>query len=98
MIFIFAGYETSSTTLCFTAYNLATHPDIQKTLQDKIDETFPEKVTWVFLYFWAIGSVLPTYNYIVLYAPLVSAHLWGLDGDGVLGHGGEWVNEAVPYW
>ncbi|XP_062282774.1 cytochrome P450 3A40-like isoform X2 [Scomber scombrus] len=43
MLFIFAGYETSSTTLCFTAYNLATHPEIQKTLQDKIDEAFPEK-------------------------------------------------------
>ncbi|XP_042264058.1 cytochrome P450 3A27-like [Thunnus maccoyii] len=43
MIFIFAGYETSSSTLCFIAHNLATHPHIQKTLQDEIDETFPEK-------------------------------------------------------
>ncbi|XP_071332500.1 cytochrome P450 3A27-like [Trachinotus anak] len=43
MIFIFAGYETSSSTLCFTAYNLATNPHIQKTLQEEIDETFPEK-------------------------------------------------------
>ncbi|XP_069581470.1 cytochrome P450 3A40-like [Brachyistius frenatus] len=43
MIFIFAGYETSSTSLCFLAYNLATHPHIQKTLQEEIDETFPEK-------------------------------------------------------
>lgn len=44
MIFIFAGYETSSTTLGFIAYTLATHPHIQKTLQEEIDETFPEKV------------------------------------------------------
>ncbi|XP_029291497.1 cytochrome P450 3A40-like [Cottoperca gobio] len=43
MIFIFAGYETSSSTLGFVAYNLATHPHIQKTLQKEIDETFPEK-------------------------------------------------------
>uniref|UniRef100_A0A4W6F4W6 unspecific monooxygenase n=1 Tax=Lates calcarifer TaxID=8187 RepID=A0A4W6F4W6_LATCA len=43
MIFIFAGYETSSSSLSFLAYNLATHPHIQKTLQEEIDETFPEK-------------------------------------------------------
>uniref|UniRef100_A0A672IYU0 unspecific monooxygenase n=1 Tax=Salarias fasciatus TaxID=181472 RepID=A0A672IYU0_SALFA len=42
-IFIFAGYETSSSTLCFLAYCLATNPHIQKTLQEEIDETFPEK-------------------------------------------------------
>ncbi|XP_077424365.1 cytochrome P450 3A30-like [Vanacampus margaritifer] len=43
MIFIFAGYETSSSSLCFIAYNLATHPDIQKALQEEIDATFPDK-------------------------------------------------------
>uniref|UniRef100_A0A3Q3JAZ9 Cytochrome P450 3A n=1 Tax=Monopterus albus TaxID=43700 RepID=A0A3Q3JAZ9_MONAL len=43
LIFIFAGYETSSSSLGFLAYNLATHPDIQKTLQEEIDEAFPEK-------------------------------------------------------
>ncbi|XP_053706316.1 cytochrome P450 3A27 [Synchiropus splendidus] len=45
MIFIFAGYETSSSTLGFIAYNLATHPHIQKMLQKEVDETFPEKKT-----------------------------------------------------
>lgn len=45
MIFIFAGYETSSSSLGFVAYNLATHPQIQKALQQEIDETFPNKVT-----------------------------------------------------
>ncbi|KAK5863672.1 hypothetical protein PBY51_000685 [Eleginops maclovinus] len=43
MIFIFAGYETSSSTLGFVAYTLATHPHTQKILQEEIDETFPEK-------------------------------------------------------
>ncbi|KAM3871736.1 cytochrome P450 3A30-like [Diretmus argenteus] len=43
MIFIFAGYETSSQTLSFLAYNLAIHPDIQKALQEEIDEAFPDK-------------------------------------------------------
>ncbi|KAK2851489.1 hypothetical protein Q5P01_007765 [Channa striata] len=43
MIFMFAGYETSSSSLGFLAYNLATHPHIQKNLQDEIEETFPEK-------------------------------------------------------
>ena len=44
MIFIFAGYETSSSTLCFLAYNLAINPDIQTALQEEIDQTFPNKV------------------------------------------------------
>ncbi|XP_041656171.1 cytochrome P450 3A27-like [Cheilinus undulatus] len=43
MIFIFAGYETSSSSLGFLAYNLATNPHIQKKLQEEIDETFPNK-------------------------------------------------------
>ncbi|XP_061592012.1 cytochrome P450 3A40-like [Cololabis saira] len=43
MIFIFAGYETSSSSLGFLAYNLATQPHVQKILQQEIDETFPDK-------------------------------------------------------
>ena len=44
MIFIFAGYETTSSSLSFLAYNLARHPHIMKRLQEEIDDTFPNQV------------------------------------------------------
>lgn len=43
MIFLFAGYETSSSSLGFLAYNLVTNPDVMKKLQEEIDSTFPNK-------------------------------------------------------
>nr|XP_040133681.1 cytochrome P450 3A4-like [Ictidomys tridecemlineatus] len=43
IIFILAGYDTTSTSLSFIMYLLATHPDVQKKLQQEIDETLPNK-------------------------------------------------------
>ncbi|NXM74906.1 CP3AO protein, partial [Serilophus lunatus] len=42
-IFIFAGYEPTSNSLCFVAYELATHPDVQQKLLQEIDTVLPNK-------------------------------------------------------
>jgi len=44
LIFVFAGYETTSSTLSYISYYLAIHPDVQKRLQDEIDANLPNKV------------------------------------------------------
>ncbi|XP_041421152.1 cytochrome P450 3A21-like isoform X1 [Xenopus laevis] len=43
LIFIMAGYETTSTTLMFLTYHLARHPDVQKKLEEEIDTLLPNK-------------------------------------------------------
>lgn len=52
LVFVFAGYETTSSTLSYISYNLATHPDVQQQLQDEIDANLPNKAA-------------PTYNTIM---------------------------------
>ncbi|XP_054699245.1 cytochrome P450 3A9-like [Grus americana] len=42
-IFIFAGYEPTSSTLCYLAYELAMHPDVQQKLLEEIDTVLPNK-------------------------------------------------------
>ncbi len=48
--FLLAGYETTSTALGFTAYELALNPDIQVKVQQEIDENYPG------------GDMKPNYN------------------------------------
>ncbi|NXD84134.1 CP3A9 protein, partial [Halcyon senegalensis] len=42
-IFIFAGYEPTSNTLGYLAYELAMHPDVQQKLLEEIDRVLPNK-------------------------------------------------------
>lgn len=40
MIFFFAGFETVSTVMSFAAVELGINPDVQRTLQEEIDDTW----------------------------------------------------------
>ena len=50
VIFLIAGYETSSNTLGFVSYFLATNPDVQEKLQEEIDSV------------WADENKMPSYE------------------------------------
>lgn len=45
IIFIFAGYETTSSALSLIVYLLATHPDVQQKLQQEVDAVLPNEVS-----------------------------------------------------
>ena len=44
VIFLLAGYETSSTTLGLVCYHLATNPDVQDKLQEEIDNAWRDEL------------------------------------------------------
>ena len=43
MVFLLAGYETSSNTLGLVCYHLATDPDVQEKLQKEIDSVWDDE-------------------------------------------------------
>ncbi|XP_066461089.1 cytochrome P450 3A9-like [Eleutherodactylus coqui] len=45
VIFLLAGFETTSSTLTYVFYNLATHPDVQKKLQEEVDSYLSDKAS-----------------------------------------------------
>ena len=42
MIFLLAGFETTSTSLAFLSYQLALNPDVQEKLRNEVDQHFPD--------------------------------------------------------
>lgn len=43
VLFFIAGFETASTLLCFLVHELTINPEVQKKLQDEIDDLIAEK-------------------------------------------------------
>lgn len=49
IMFFLAGFDTSSTLMCYVAYELAVNPDLQSRLQDEVDSIwneFQDKVSY----------------------------------------------------
>ncbi|KAJ8270166.1 hypothetical protein GJAV_G00111070 [Gymnothorax javanicus] len=44
-MFLAAGHETTTKSILFLVYNLATNPNVMKKLQDEIDAVFPDKAS-----------------------------------------------------
>jgi len=53
LVLLTAGYDTTGMTLSYVAYEMANNPDVQKKLQEEIDEAFEEA-----------GGKMPDYNVI----------------------------------
>lgn len=45
LLFLLAGYETTSTTLAYIMYEMSVNPEAQKKLQEEIDDYFPYDVS-----------------------------------------------------
>ena len=52
LVFLLAGYETSSTTLGFVCYHLAMDTHVQDKLRDEIDRMWPGDEVWRFCFNW----------------------------------------------
>ena len=50
MLFLLAGFDTTSTAITMAAYSLAMHPDIQERLHSEISEAVETHVTESFIY------------------------------------------------
>ena len=70
ILFFFAGYETTATTLSLAAYNIACNPDVQQKLYEEAKTVFHSKVIIAFLntykhklnYFQLIGRYRLRFN------------------------------------
>ena len=49
ILFLLAGYETTSNALAYTLYLLALHQDVQQKLYDEIKENFNEVMYYFYL-------------------------------------------------
>ncbi|XP_064623780.1 cytochrome P450 3A24-like [Lineus longissimus] len=47
-VFLLAGYDTTSTTLAFAAHALAIHPEMQRKIQEEIDEIVGDEATFTY--------------------------------------------------
>ncbi len=56
VVFLAAGYETTSTTLAYFSYYMALYPEIQAKLQEEIDEYFPDIIVSTPFYFFFLIS------------------------------------------